>query len=172
LRRSGDRPRGRPSSLRTTGRVNGCHGLCEALGREGMLPGWLWASARVRKLVPPVCCSTAARRPDACNPTWQNRCTCYVAGLWGGSRLRAAPGGHGGGRLPCEVATQNTPQQALRLVARPHMCPTIYHGSVACAPGHEGLVWATCPTLPTRNWRRDSVPKRRGIKHVHRSRCA
>jgi hypothetical protein len=32
--------RGRPPSLRVTGRGHGCHGLCEALGREGMLPGW------------------------------------------------------------------------------------------------------------------------------------
>jgi hypothetical protein len=51
-------------------------------------------------------------------------------------------------RLPCEVA-HNTPQRAHWLVARPHMSPTIYHGSVACAAGHEGLIWATCPTLPT-----------------------
>jgi hypothetical protein len=53
-------------------------------------------------------------------------------------------------RRRCERGgTHNTSQRAPWLIARAHMSPRIYQGSVACAAGHEGLIWAACPTLPT-----------------------
>jgi hypothetical protein len=175
LRRSGDRPRGRPPSLRVTGRVHGCHGLCEALGREKMLPGWLWASARVRKLLPPVCCSTAARRPDACNPTRQNRCACYVASPRGGARLRAAPGGRGGCVRACHARWH--PEHAAKgsLARRAASYESHDTSWVGCMRGwSRGAHLDNLPHPAHYNWRRDSVPKRSAtsrVKHIP-SRCA
>jgi hypothetical protein len=56
---------------------------------------------------PPFCCLDASLRAF----TWrfwqvmhhqheQTRCSCYAAGLWGGTRLRAAPGGRGSSLPP------------------------------------------------------------------------
>ena len=87
-------------------------------GRRCCLGGVMRVS-ECEKLEPPVCSSTATRRPDACIPTWQTRCICYVASLWGGARLHAAPGGRGGGvasamRGRTQGAQHTPPQHAAR----------------------------------------------------------
>jgi hypothetical protein len=49
-----------------------------------------------------------------------------------------------GERLPCEVAHITRRKGLPWLIARSHMSPMIYNGSIACAAGHEGLIFATC----------------------------